>query len=398
MGQAVSQFGDAMYFLVFLFMADRMTGDSRAVAWVGAVGALPYLLLSAYAGVVADRYDRRVVMLASDVVSFFLLAFFAAWLALGFGVPLALLLVMSGTLGMVNVFFAPAKSSAIPRLVPPEQLSEANGLSAATQNLMPLVGLALSGTLLAAIEKGFPQIFFLAAVTLNALTFVFSAACIARLPAILPQPAETHHDVDRRSDFIEGWRYVRRTPVLRASLVITFILNAAISPFMVVYVAVNREWFGGRYGTLATFEASFVAMMLVFSLVLAKRPVRRVGLSVIVANIAVGLLVMAMSGAKDFALFLALNMLCGVGVPYLQIPLQTYLQLIVEDAYRGRVSSLIQMVSLGIQPLSIAVAGFLLHAWGAPAMFLLMGGGLVAGAVYAASVKAFRTAAIPVAS
>jgi hypothetical protein len=56
------------------------------------------------------------------------------------------------------------------------------------------------------------------------------------------------------------------------------------------------------------------------------------------------------------------------------------------------------MVSLGIQPLSIAVAGFLLHAWGAPAMFLLMGGGLVAGAVYASSVKTFRTASIPVAS
>src|SRR5512141_456562 len=76
LGQAISQLGDSIYYVAFMFMAQSVTGSFAMVGYVGAMEMLPYMLFGPYAGVLADRMDRRKVMLYSDLASAaFLLGF-----------------------------------------------------------------------------------------------------------------------------------------------------------------------------------------------------------------------------------------------------------------------------------------------------------------------------------
>ena len=238
-GQAVSQLGDSFYFLIFLFMVDRITGSAAMVGAAGVAQALPFLLLSPYAGVVADRSDRRRILLRADV--------FSALVLLAFGVlvwfdptPPAWTLIAAGAaLSTINVFFAPAKSAAVPQIVPPALLTQANALSLATQNLMPMIGIAVSGTVLAALYALSPRWFFLSAIALNALSFLVSAAFVRRLPPLVPDREKAEHAQPGRAildDLRHGLAYLRSERVLWTMLLLNLPVQLAIAPFMLVYV------------------------------------------------------------------------------------------------------------------------------------------------------------------
>jgi len=185
-GQAVSQLGDSFYNIVFLFMVMETTKNVALTGFVAAMEWLPFLLLGPYSGVIADRIDRRRIMLSSDLVSANVLAAFGAIVLITGSAPLWALFVTPLILSAARVFFMPAKSAAIPRLVPADKLQIANALSATTQNMMPLLSLPLSATILAALFKLSPQAFLVSAVSLNMLSFLVSAYFIRRLPEIVP--------------------------------------------------------------------------------------------------------------------------------------------------------------------------------------------------------------------
>lgn len=390
LGQAVSQLGDAIYYLIFLFMVDRLTGNPAMVGYVGAVQALPYLLLGPYAGALSDRLDRRRLMLFSDLASLLILLGVAAWLVRDATPPTWLIFVAGGSLSVVNVFFAPAKSAAIPRLVPPDRLMEANALSAATQNAMPLIGLAFSGTVLGLLYRVAPDYFFLAAVVLNAATFAVSASAIAGLPAIRPERGEAPPNA--WTDTLEGFRYIRHHPVLVSVLSASAIMSLSISPFFVVYVVINREWFDGQYSTLALIDFSFFVGMVFTSLYISRRPVHRTGLAYLLGIAGAGATIIAMAFSPVLWLFVVWNVLCGLVLPFAQVPITTYVQATVPDAYRGRVNAALAMVAHGVVPLGAATAGILLDRLGSVAMLVLMGLGFALSGVVAYLNPTFRRA------
>ena len=392
-GQAVSQFGDALYGLLFLFMVDKLTGQAAMVGYVGALESLPFVLFSPTAGAIADRMDRRRVMLTADVVSAVVLVGLSGLLLVNPTPPIAIVFVAACSLALVNTFFAPAKSAAIPALVPADRLMEANALSSATQSMMPLFGLALSGTVLGLLYKLYPHYFFFAAALLNALTFLFSAANIARLPRLLPK----HGEAGKKSalhDILEGFRFLRADAVLSMTLVLNFFFHLCIAPFMVVYIAVNRAWFGGQFGTLAMCEASFMLAMVVSSLVVGRRRYARPTHNYIWGWSLAGLTVVAMAFSRPFWLFAFWNVICGLIIPFAALPLETYVQLRVPDAFRGRVNSAMRMAQRGVAPVAMGLAGWLLDRLGPTKMFLIMGAGISVSALVGLASRPFRTATL----
>ena len=392
-GQAVSQFGDALYGLLFLFIVDKLTGKAAMVGYVGALQAAPFLLVGPYAGLVADRFDRRLVMLFADVASAVILAALCGVLLANQRPPVGVIFAAAFLLSLVNVFFLPAKSAAIPALVPPERLIEANALSSATQNLMPLLGIGLSGAGLGLLYALYPSLFFLVAAGANALSFLCSAFCIAGLPPLRP----VREGLEKRAihEIADGFRLIWHDHVLKVSLILGFFLNLFISPFMVAYIAVNREWFGGQFGTLAMCEAAFMAAMVVTSVFVGRLKIVRPGLSFVIGMAGVGISVALMSNCRTFAGFTFLNLLCGIAVPFAVLPLNTYIQLSVPDAFRGRVNSANAMAAQGIVPLSMGMAGMLLDRIGLTAMFLVMGIGFFATALAGFMDARFRCASMP---
>ena len=395
-GQTVSQLGDSFYFLIFLFMVDRITGSAAMVGAAGVAQALPFLLLSPYAGVVADRADRRRILLGADV--------FSALVLLAFGVlvwfeptPPAWTLIGAGAaLSTINVFFAPAKSAAVPQIVPPALLTQANALSLATQNLMPMIGIAVSGTVLAALYALSPRWFFLSAIGLNALSFLVSAAFVRRLPPLVPERENAEYTKSGRTleDLRHGLAYLKSEQVLWTMLLLNLPVQLAIAPFMLVYVRVNREWFGGGFGTLALCEVSFFAGVVLCSLFIERLNVRRPGLAFVGGMAVIGVTVVFMAVARTAPLFALWNFAAGLAFPFAQIPMTTYVQQRVPEALQGRANSVLAMAGSGMQPVGIGLGGLLLALIGPAWLLAGMGAGMALAALGGLLSRPFRRAVL----
>ena len=394
LGQSISQLGDAFYFVTFMYMAEKLTGKLWMVGVVGALEALPYLLFSAYAGVVADRIDRRKVMWASDMICGAALLLFGALLAVNATPPAWLLGAVAFLLSTIRCFFLPAKSAAIPNLIPTNKVMEANAFSMTTQSLMPLIGLAFSASLMAPLYEISPRWFFFACVVVNSLSFFLSAKYIARLPEIVPdrKDEEPPHVI---TDFKLGWRYLTTRRDLVVWLAMLTVFRLFVSPFFVVHVAANKTWFGGKPSTLAWFEFAFFAGMIVMSPIIGKAKIAKPTMAFSYGLAAVGAFVAAMAISPYFWPYVFWNVLCGLAIPYADIPMNSFLQLSVPDEYRGRVNAVISMIGMGIMPIGMLLAGMMVAEIGLQMAFVVMGVGMFVTACMGLLSPAYRAARMP---
>lgn len=394
LGQTVSQFGDAVYGLLFLFMTDKITQRPEMVGGVAAVTALPFLVLSPFAGVLADRVDRRRIMVATDVLSAVVLAAFGALLAVNKTPPVWSLFLTPFLLSSVNAFFLPAHGAAVPSVVPPESLISANSLASATRNLMHTVGLMLAALLLGPLEALNPGGFFMAAITVNLATFLVSALFVSRLPALEPRSASG--EVTRPLDDLKGgMKLLGQKRVLQYFFASNLVINLAVSGFMVVYTATNRAWFDGKFATLALVELAFLLALVVSSLMVPRFKITRIGLVFAVVLALVGLDVAVMGWARTIPLYILGNVVAGLALPFANIPFMTYLNLSVPAEYRGRLNSFLMMISSGVQPVGSALSGSGIRLVGLVGMYVAMGGAMTAAALAPLASKSFREERMP---
>lgn len=394
LGQAISQLGDALYYVSFMFMVKQITGQNAMVGYIGAVEMLPYILFGPYTGVLADRLDRRKIMLWSDLICGFILIAVAASGLRGGYPPVELLFVTAFIMSSVRAFFLPTKNATIPAILPEEKVGSALAFSMMTQNFMQLGGLAFSAGVLAPLFTKSPQVFFMSIASLNALSYLLSAVFIYKLPPVQPE----RHDDTRirvRHEFMEGLRYVIRRRDLLAMRIVGMLFSLTVAPFFVVYIAVNDAWFGGKPQTLSWFEFSFFGGMILGSMLVGRRMPQRPGLanSAALAIVAFGVGVMAFS--YNVWLFAFWNIVCGIAAPFADITRETYTALTVPDAMRGRVSSLQMMTSTAMMPIGMALAGALIDRAGLVTMFLVMGGGMLLACLIGVAFREYRTARMP---
>lgn len=394
-GQAISQFGDGLYYLVILFMADKASGGSAvALAVVGFAQAIPFLLFSPMAGRVADRVDRRLVMFWSDMLSALVtLGLFAA--ALIWPLPPVWVLALTGfLLSSVNAFFMPARTAAIPNLVPPDRLMEANALAVSSQQVVFMAAQAVSVAVTGLIFSTFPAVALPIVAIANAATFAASAFYIATLPPLQPS-LEGREDHNMLKEILEGYRVIQRDPFIPTALWVSAVAHFFVAGWMILYVRSNSMWFGGQFHTLAFIEFSFFAVLAVTSLWVGKMKVRHIGWAFGLSWVGTGLLCAPMAWATNYWAFWALNALCGVTVAFAWLPVATYLQAAFADEVRGRASSTWNMVQQGIQPFGVAVTGPLVAVLGLQGMFLLMGIGISIAAAIGLLVPKFRRSQMP---
>jgi DHA3 family macrolide efflux protein-like MFS transporter len=392
-GQIISQFGDVLYALVFLWMVLEVTGDEGAVGIVGAAQALPYVVLSAYAGTVVDRCDRRLLLILSDLVSAALVLGFVGVLLFDPKPSLWVICLVAFLLGSANVFAGPARSAAIPRLVPQTQLVEANALNSTTQNAMPLAGNVVSAVFLHTIFTVSAALAYVITFSFNAVSFLVSAVFMARLPKMVPKresaPKSALHDA------VEGVKFVVHHPVLGPAMLVSLAMNFFVAPFMPAYVVVAQEKFQGTPGLLAMLDTGFFSGMLIGSLLVFRVQIRRVGLAFSLWLSLASLTVMPMGYIGSPYGFWALNFLCGVMIPLASVPLNTLIQLETPDGLRGRVNSALAMVASMVLPVGMALSGLLIKRMGIEGIFLFMGAGLGISPLLALLFPGYRHAKLP---
>src|ERR687887_1897478 len=243
-GQGVSRLGDGLYTAAVAWLAWSLTPQPGAVALVTVAAYAPTFVAALIGASYANRYDRRRLMIATDLVRAAVVAIAPLLLALGL-LNLTLLVVSAALLSLIGAPFAPARNAIVPQIAPAERLLEANGLLQVAFRAAFFVGPLLVAPLLAVASLEL-------VLALDVLTFLASAATLA---AIDTRPsARSQEPVGLRADLAAGLAAVRAQPDVLI-VIATFVLALlAASGFLTVgVVALVGESLagnGGDYGLL----------------------------------------------------------------------------------------------------------------------------------------------------
>jgi hypothetical protein len=369
----ISYTGAGVYVAALPLLAVTVTRDARLIALVSAAEFVPWLVWSLPAGVIVDRYDRAVLMWRSQVVQGLVIAMIAV-LVIVHVVDIGLLILLGFLLGSAEVFFSNAAQSVLPELVTADQLPKANGNLQVSLTVGETFAGPPLGSLLFAASRMLPFV-------VNACTFFGSAALLAGLPK--RAAAATGH-APMRAQIAEGLRYLRGHRLLRTAAILLGVMGFAgqMGAATLVLLALKVLHTGVRgYGLLWS-AAAVGAILGGFT-----NPVltRRLGMlaSLIIPLVATPIVFIGTGLAPDAfvaGMFFALN---GYLVTMWNVVTVSLRQQVVPGDLLGRVNSAYRMIGWGLFPVGAVAGGFVAHAFGYRAPFIL-GGIMVAVAAVAA--------------
>jgi MFS family permease len=384
LGTVVMATGQWLQQVVLSWIVFDMTGSAFLLGLINGVRFLPFLFTSLIGGVLADRMDRRRLMLWTQWY------IFAVTLIMG-------VLFLSGRVAVWHLFVftfvsgagwsltMPVRQSIVPALVPRAELLNAVALSSAAFNITRTVGPAIGGFLLAAIGAG-------GTFLVQAVLYLVVVAMIAAMkvpPVAAPASGRT---MSAWGSMVEGFRYIRATPIVGTLLVlglVPMLLGMPYQTLLPIFAADIYDIGPGGLGILIGFAGlgSFIATLVVAS----AGDFRHKGLAQLLALGALGVTLVLYS--QIAWLPLALLVLVGVGAAQMGYSTlnQTQLQTITTDAMRGRVQS-VYMLNVGLVPAGSFAAGAIAAIIGAPATVAMMGVLIAAVATFAiVRVKSLRT-------
>jgi DHA3 family macrolide efflux protein-like MFS transporter len=376
-GQLVSATGDALFLAGVQWLALAVTGRDAAVGGVGFALALPYLVVGPLAGVLADRFDRRRLMIASDLARAAVLLPLP-WVARATGGPtFGLLCAVAVLVGTFSSPFAPARDALLPDLARGRPLLRWNAAFQTSAQVATILGLAVGGWLLSGETRSSPE--SVARVTnvlaYDGATFVVSAVtlCFLRLPRRVSTRTVSSPRVG--AELREGLRYARTDPVVRPLLVLTALDNLAImGPATVGALLLVTETFGLSAGHYAWFEAAMVLGMLLGSLTLARGAVTlSPGRLVLWGMVLDGLTYLPFVFLRDYALALVLIAVHGFFIPFIVVGRTTLLQAHVPEDRRGKVFALVALTVTGMTALSALFSGWIADLTSPHALFGIAG-------------------------
>ncbi|MCB2177293.1 MAG: MFS transporter [Actinomycetales bacterium] len=334
----------------------RLTDESGvAVGIVTALQFLPTLLLSAWAGVLADRLPRRALLIATQLGQ--------GALALGLGA-----LVLSGhaelwhvylfalLLGVVSAFDGPVRQIFVAELVPADKLPNAVGLNSASFNAARLIGPGLAGLLIAWVGSGWVFV-------INGVSYAATILALVAMRASELRALPTAEGA-RRGQLREGLRYVRGRSDIMVIMIVMGVVSTFGLNFQLTSAMMARTVFGkgaGEYGILGSILA---IGSLSGALLAARRERPRVRL-VIGAALAFGV---AMSVQALMPTYVAYAVMCipvGLASLTMMTAANSAIQVSTEPQMRGRVMALYMMVFIGATPIGSPLIGWVAQTFGA---------------------------------
>jgi len=389
-GQGVSLVGTWMQYVAMSWLVYRLTGSSMLLGVVGFTSQIPTLFISPLAGVLADRWDRRRLLLVTQSLAMLQAAFLALVVLTGV-VQVWQIILLSLILGIVNAFDIPIRQSFVVEMVDQrEDLGNAIALNSSLVNGARLIGPAIAGLLIASVGEG-------VCFVLNALSYL--AVIVALAAMRIPQASQRQHP--RRHilhELREGFLYAYNFAPIRSILLLLALVSLMGMPYSVLVPVFAKDILHGGAHTFGFLMTAAGSGALVGTLYLASRQsVRGLGRVIVRATIlfAVGIAAFALS--RNFILSLAALALAGFGAMTLVASCNTVLQTILDEDKRGRVMSFFTMAFIGVAPFGSLGAGTMAGIIG-PRDTLLLGGigCLVGAAVFARHLPQIREKVRPI--
>lgn len=346
--QTISLFGSSLVQYAIIWYIILTTSSGTFVMLATACGFAPQIVISLFAGVWIDRYDRKKLIMLSDA----LIAVVTLGLAIAFlngyksiWMLFAALLVRSAGTGIQT----PAVNAFIPQIVPKNKLMKINGINSSLASLMMFLSPAVSGAILsfATIETTF-FIDVVTAIIGISLTAIVKARGYVR-------------SVEKKSHLQEiqkGFAYLRDNPFVRWLLLFQIAVLILISPSAFLTPLMVSRTFGLEVWRLSASEMTFSAGAIFGGVLIAmwggfKNRIH----TTIMAGCLYGALMIALGVAPTFLIYLSFNLLIGVAMPVYNAPLTVLLQEKVEENMRGRIFSFMQISASCALPLGMVIFG-----------------------------------------
>jgi MFS family permease len=365
-GQLVSLTGTWMQMTAQDWLVLQLGGGGLGLGGVLALQFLPTLLFGLYGGVVADRVDKRKLLLVTQTCSGVLAGAMAVLVLTG-AVTLPLVFVFAGLLGTSNAFDVPARQAFVSEMVGDDLLPNAVALNSVTFNAARIVGPAVAGVLIGVIDTG--PVF-----AINAVSYVAVVTGLLWMRTADLHPAR--RSAREPGQFREGLRYItsRRElllPIVLVGIVGTFGLN-----FPVTLALMANKTFAGTAATYGAFTST-LAVGSLFGAVLATRR-KQVSFRLLLAAAIMFGVAEAVAGLMPSkVLFMLLLLPTGAAVLTFTTAANATVQLAAGEQMRGRVMSFYVLVFLGTTPVGAPLIGLLSERFG-PRSGLVVGGALCA--------------------
>lgn len=328
--------------------------------------AVPRLVFMLVGGIVADRSNKRTILFISDITRAMLILGVIIFILLDV-VTVWHLIVMAGIFGIADAFSYPATSSLLPTILPNEKLQQGNSLIQVSGLLSPIFGAAIGGTLIAV--SGFA----------GAFTFSFVMLLIASI-TILFVRLTVEKSTEKQSgweDLKAGFRYIRANELIVTIVLFALMINFLFTgPIAMGLPIIVKDVFQGDSINLAMVESAMGIGSLIGVIVLVSFTIKRVGVTLIVGFIGLGITYMLVGLSTHLYVTAGLVFAMSFILQFINIPLVTTLQKTTEKKMLGRMMSFLMFASSGLVPISFLVTSLLITA-GVSIQMIMMGSGLL---------------------
>ncbi|MGE5508864.1 MAG: MFS transporter [Chitinophagales bacterium] len=382
LGQLVSNLGDAFQTLALAWLVKERSGSNLLIGTVLAAYLLPMVALGPVAGVIADQFNKRKLMIAADLFRMALVVILALLHDVG---PLhaAVIVFLALLMGAATALFDPARQGSIPYLVPEAELGQANSFAMLTRQLSQLLGPVVAGVVIGRWGVG-------PAFWANAASFAVSAAFLSQMRF------QSSIRVQRSlggvwEDMKAGLQTITHHPLLRLILPSGMLVNFLLGPVPVMLPSYAGQL--SRRGAMALgyLQSTSAVGMLIGSL-LVGLTVKRLGKGYMAIGglVVAGLGIVALSEATTLtAAGLALG-LFGICMVFVNVPLITVIQSETPVELQGRIFSVFMSTTTAAQPLAMAVGGGLADMIGVRSIFLGVGILFILTSLGIASIRPLR--------
>jgi predicted MFS family arabinose efflux permease len=379
LGAFASSIGTWMQKVAQSWLVFTLTNSPFYLGLDAFLGELPILLLTLLGGVVADRRDRRSVLLVSQCVQLstaFALAALVYWNA----VKVWHILALSCVTGTAQAFGGPAYQSLLPNLVRRDDMPNAIALNSTQFNLARVIGPLLAGVALATMGSA-------ACFALNGVSFLF---VIASLLMLHIRHVEVTPTESIAREMRSGLSFVRRSPVILTMTFLALCTTLLASPVLTLLPVIARDVFGlgpDGYSRLMAFSGAGAVIGALTVAWLGRFP--GMGRVVLLVQMVLGLVLAAFAGSRLLHLSYVLIFFGSIGLMMSFSLLTSLVQLAAPNEMRGRVVSIYMMAFRGGMPLGSLAAGYFAGLTSAPAT--LMATGLLLSLVAAAFLARAKT-------
>ncbi|MCW9065392.1 MAG: MFS transporter [Ignavibacteriaceae bacterium] len=357
-GQSLSLIGTWMQQVALGWLVYRLTDSAFLLGLVGFSSQIPTFILASVAGVLADRYNKHKIIIATQTLAM-IQAFILAFLTLSDAIQIWHILLLSLLSGLINAFDMPTRQSFVIEMVDDRNdLPNAIALNSSMFNAARLIGPTVAGILIIAIGEGFCFL-------VNALSYL---TVIVSLLMMKIEPKMIYKKKEKVLEGLkEGIKYAYNFKPIRALLLLIALVSLTGMPYTVLMPVFARDILHGNSQTLGFLFGAVGSGAMIGAIYLASRKtVLGLGRLIAIAASIFSLGLLCFSFSREIYLSIGLMFFTGAGMMMQMASTNTLLQTLVDDDKRGRVMSLYVMSFMGTMPFGSLIAGSLASTFGAP--------------------------------